>query len=150
MAVSAEAGAAMAEAEVVTNLRILFKNSRKGVFDLTQNKNNCNLHIVTLYPRWLGGKVLKTSEITTVELIAIANAVLISCFRRIEDGHWVPAHMSYHPELHCTHCSYKECANGCFQFLDSKHSDNCVVLRAQKIIDESLPSVIKTSKIREA
>lgn len=83
------------------------------------------------------------AQISQVELIEIANAVLSSCFRKVKQGHWVPAHMSDHAERHCVHCSYKECAEGCFQFLGKKHEDSCIVLRAKKIIDASLPKVIK-------
>lgn len=85
----------------------------------------------------------RQTEVTQVELIEIANAILQSCYREVEQGHW--ANGIHHAERHCVHCSYRRCktalcAGRSFQW---DHNDNCIVLRAKKIIDESLPTNVK-------
>lgn len=81
----------------------------------------------------------KQAEITQVELVKIAKAVLKGCYIQIENGYWSGGPGAcYFPAICCVHCSYKEYAKH-HNSRKAKHDNNCIVLRAKKIIAESLP-----------
>jgi hypothetical protein len=94
-------------------------------------------------------KMSKQADITQVELVEIANAILTGCYREIEKGFWSGGPGAcYFPAVCCVYCSYKEHASGHVHKAE-KHDDVCIVRRAQKIINESLPPATHSKKSRK-